>query len=290
MAEGEGGAAPTGGGEGGAPVDGGQPQGAPVDGGQQGGAPAQQTDWTAGLSEETRGFVANRNWKSPEDLVTSYRNLESLRGVPEDRLVKLPQGDDPDSWGQVFEKLGRPGEPDGYEVELPDSTPAETATWLKNAMHKSGLTQQQAQTLAAELSQRLETKVSERQAEQQLRTQQELDALRQEWGAAYEQNWQQVDRAASSLGMGEDELHALKDAWGPAQAARFIHSLGEKLGEDTFAGGNQGGEFGAMAPAQASARIADLKADADFRGRLLNGDKAAQEQWDRLHRWAYGKQ
>lgn len=273
---------PTGGdGQGGAPAGN-------VDGGQgAGGAPA--ADWTASLSEETRGFVANRKWGSPEDIVKSYRNLESLRGVPEDRLLKLPEGDDQEAWSHVYERLGRPSDPNQYELAVAETTSDEVKTWLRNTMHQAGLTTQQAKALSQAMAERTQTKAAERQALAESAVNDDLATLRKEWGAAYEQNWQAVDRAAATLGLEEKQLAALKDAWGPAQAARFLHGLNEKLGEDTFAGGSGGGApFGAMPPAQAAARIGDLKADPGFRKRLMDGDKAATDQWHQLHRWAYG--
>ena len=56
----------------------------------QGSAPA-STDWTSGLTDEMRGYVQNKGFKAPQDVVESYRNFEKLHGVPQDRILKLPE-------------------------------------------------------------------------------------------------------------------------------------------------------------------------------------------------------
>lgn len=248
------------------------------------------TDWTASLSEEARGLVEARKWGSVEDVIGSYRNLESMRGVPAERLVALPEGEDAEAWGKVYDKLGRPADPQDYEVDLGDAAEEASAAWLRQTAHQIGLTKPQAKALSEAIAQRFQSRTLERNEALQARVQTDLAELKAEWGAAFDKNMGVVDRVATQLGMSEEIVAALRDSMGPAPAARFIHGLAAKLGEDAFNGGADGsGGFGAMAPAEAAQRINDLKADPSFRQRLMAGEAAAQQQWDRLHRWAYGK-
>ena len=88
---------------------------------QQAGSQQQQTGqpWTAGLDADTAGYVQNKGWGTVPDVVTSYRNLEKLLGVPKDQIIQLPKAEDKEAWGQVFNRLGRPEDPKNYEFGLP---------------------------------------------------------------------------------------------------------------------------------------------------------------------------
>src|ERR1700744_2257527 len=44
------------------------------------GGSAATVDWSTGLSEDLRGYAANKGWKGPADIVESYRGMEKLLG------------------------------------------------------------------------------------------------------------------------------------------------------------------------------------------------------------------
>ena len=75
-------------------------------------APAAPADWTAGLPEEMKGYVQNKGFKDPSAVVESYRNFEKLMGVPQDRMIKLPEkAEDKAAWDSIYNRLGRPEKP-----------------------------------------------------------------------------------------------------------------------------------------------------------------------------------
>ena len=258
-------------------------------GGQQGQAGAGPFD---GLPEDMMGFVQAKGWTDVSSVIDSYRNLESFRGVPEDQLMRLPSPDaSQDEWARVFDRLGRPESPEEYEVPVPEDGDEKFAEAAKKMFHEAGLTPAQAKTVAEKYNEYFQGMAGESHEQIEAERQQEVEALKKQWGAAYEQNLAVVDRAAQQFGMHGEQLEALRQAMGPKAAAEFVYNIGAKLGEDQYvdSGSHGNGDFGAMTPAAAREQIQALKADPEFRKRYMAGDPAAQAKMDRLHGFAHGQ-
>lgn len=247
-------------------------------------------DWTASLPEDLRGYVGNKGFRSPDAVVESYRNLEKLVNVPEDRLLKLPEGDDSEGWGKIYNKLGRPTDPKEYDLGEA-VTDENFGEWYKETAHGLGLTQEQARQFVDKMVERGNELQAETTMDAQEQAKETERELRTEWGAAYDQNVALVDRAAEELGMTKEQLGGLRDSMGSAEAFRFLYGLAQKMGEDNFVDGGDGtggkGSLGAMTPEAAKARIKDLGKDVEFVNRFQKGDVKAKEEWSKLHRWAY---
>ena len=110
--------------------------------------------------------------------------------------------------------------------------------------------------------------------------------LKKDWGAAYEQNKNIADQAATVLGMGEKEVMALGAALGPDKAMQLLHKLGTATGEAKFVTGMPGAG-GEMTPDQAKAKVKELINDQSFRTRLMNKESDALRQWDKVNKQAY---
>lgn len=253
-----------------------------------GGNPPTAADWLTGLNEDSRGYAELKGFKDPGSVLESYRNLEKLTGVPKERLLKLPEKDEDPAWGEVYTRLGRPAKPEEYGIEAAKEggDPA-FAEWARKAFHGQNLTKKQAQSLATQFNEYAASvqKSQETKLTQDLQAQDQ--ALRGEWGAAYDQNADVVDKAAEAFGVDEKQLKGLRDALGGAGAMKFLFNIGSKLGEGTFVTGGKSGGMGpgVLSPAGAKAKISQLQGDVDFRKRLLNGDAQAKKEWDDLHLW-----
>src|SRR6185312_841401 len=89
----------------------------------QGTAPAagNPIPWLEGATPEQVGYIQNKGWTDPKQVLEGYQNLEKMRGVPADRLLTLPATDADDATKAAFyEKLGRPKEAAGYDFSLGD--------------------------------------------------------------------------------------------------------------------------------------------------------------------------
>lgn len=247
-------------------------------------------DWTTGFNDELKGYVQTKGFKDPAAVVESYRNFEKLQGVPQDKLLKLPEKDDDPNWGLVWDKLGRPKEAKEYNVEVPPEFGDDSfAEWAKNTFHQLNMPKKQAEALAKKWNEYISTTMNQQKTDRQLETQQQELALKKEWGAAFEQNIVQAGRAAKQLGIDEATLDKLESAMGFAGVVKFVHGLAAKIGEDSFVGGasNSGGFRGVLTPEQATHRIAALKNDSDFVRRYIAGDTGARTEMETLHKMAH---
>lgn len=251
-------------------------------------APA-PTDWTTGLSDELRGYVQNKGFKDPASALDSYRNLEKLMGAPKERLLKLPEGDDPAAWKEVYERLGRPADPKEYQVAPPKGVDdPEYVNWARETFHELGLPKKQAEALAQKLAERAESQMSAKAEAYQTNVAQSEAQLKKEWGAAFEQNLNIAKNAARAFGMSPELIDKLEASMGFEGVMKFMHQVGSKVGEGSYvAGENRQSGFGVMTPEAAQQRIRDLRSDASFIQRYTAGGATEKQEMERLHRWAY---
>ena len=257
-----------------------------------GGAPAPQ-DWTSSFNDDQKGWVQNKGYRGPNDLVDAYRSLETFHGVPKERLLKLPEKMDDQSMGEIYDRLGRPKEAKEYDIkplegqELDQKFSEQARGWF----HSLGLSKKQGDALAARWNEYQNGIVKSVTEAENAKISQEVEGLKKEWGKAYDQNSNIVERAAKTFGMSDQQLLGLKQALGPAGAMKFLHQVGSKLGEDTYVGpdGKQGGFGSVLTPLGAQTRIKELSKDQGFRKRLMAKDVEALAEWDRLHDQAYAQ-
>ncbi len=251
-------------------------------------------DWAAGFEPEAQGFVQAKGWTQPGDMLKSYRALESVQGVPEDQLVKIPGNpDDPTAMGDFYAKLGRPAEAAAYDfgVQAPvaegevDITP-DFRSWA----HNSGLTQRQAKGIFDNYQAKAAEFEATQQEQRGLQAENDMAALRTQWGQGYDAKIQAGQRFVARFGLGE-QLDQLESAMGTKGMLEFAARVGEAMGE--HAGPTvdpttqQGTQFG-ITPEHAKAKIIELKNDEAFQKRLFEtGDPDAKTHWRMLHEAAF---
>lgn len=264
------------------------PVGAPGAGAGEGGA-GNPTPW-AGLSEQNRGFVGLKGFKNEDAVVTAYRELESFRGVPAERLLKLPDKDDSPEWEGVHKRLGRPDKAEEYGVEGADAD-------LLAEAHKAGLTKRQVQALAAHLGTRGKAAQEKAEAERVAQQQLEEQELRKEWGPEFEANLRHgkevYQRAAKAVGWASPEamqkdFEAIEAQIGTGKLLKLMAFMGRGTAPHAFVEGQGGGgsSFGDTAPAAAMAKFRALSGDREFMKRLDAGDVSAQAEYDRWSKLA----
>ena len=248
----------------------------------------QATPWNAGFDEDTQAYVGAKGWQSPVDLLTSYRNLEKFAGGSK-ALVELPGEDaDPQKINEFYAKLGRPDSPDKYDLKMPADADPKVTEFYKSLAHKHGLSAKQAVGLYGEWNEFITGLGQQSEADMQATSEREVLDVKKEWGQAFEQNLDAGRRAAAALGYDQSKLDAMESKLGTAETLRLFATLGSKMGEDSFAGGEREGSSFALSPAVAKQQIADLKLDNQFMGKYLSGDKDAIAKMTRLMGAAHG--
>lgn len=255
------------------------------------GAAAGDAPWYSGIADEgLRGYVQNKAFKDPAALAESYRNLEKLQGVPQERLLKLPERSDDPAWGDVYTRLGKPAEAKEYGLQF-EGDPA-FAERFSGVFHEANITKPQA----AKLNEAWNSYVAELlQQEEQARTQKdeaEMAELRTKWGQTFDQNAELGRRAGREFGLSEDEFKAISASLGSGKTLELFQRIGSKLGEAApFDPAGTGGRNGfGMTPEQAKSRISALTADKDWGSKYLSGGVAEREEMERLQKIAAGQQ
>lgn len=252
-------------------------------------ATAAPAPWYGEVSDPAlKGWVENKQFKTPGDMVQSYHNLEKLFGHDKaGRTLVLPnENSSPEERAVFFEKLGRPATADKYEMPTEGADPNFTS-WAQKTFFEANLTAEQAKVVTEKYRELEQSVVAQRQQERASTTQADGEALRREWGKAYEDKMGQAKAAAREFGIDAKAVDALESAMGYAGVMKFFANLGSKIGEHGFVGGGASGGFRAMTPDQAQAQIAHLRSDEGFRKAYTTGDAAAKAKMRQLHEWAY---
>ncbi len=210
-------------------------------------------DWVAGLAAENRTTVEAKGWKTVDDGIKSYRELESRLG----QALTVPgENATADDWNKLYAKLGRPETADKYELKvdrtnLPADMPYDetTAIEFRNWAHEAGLNPKQAQLLhdkwVGHFAKGFTEGVSQL-TEQVSSAHREIVA---KWGdpqsEGYKKNTELMSRAARELGLADalkqGKLIAADGSVTNATLAFALARVGKELfTEDTFATGDGG--------------------------------------------------
>jgi hypothetical protein len=247
--------------------------------------PTVVADWKSALAPDLKGFIEERGFKDPGEVAEQYRNLEKLRGVPENRLLKLPESlEDQTAMGAIYDRLGRPKTAKDYGIEVPkENGDPKQAEWAGDLFHKAGLTKAQGEAISKAWNERQTQAFTQIKEASTLAKTQADAALTKEWGAAYAQNVELANKGAATLGLTPDEVEGIGALKGREVLMKKLMDIGRSLGEATFHGGTKPAGDTKFSPDGAQTKIKELMSDVDFRSRLNAGDKAAITQWTALH-------
>ena len=200
-------------------------------------------DWVAGLqTEDNRTLVAAKQWKSTDDAIRSYRELETHSS----KALHMPgENATAEDWNAFYGKLGRPETPDKYELKLnteavPEGFPYDekSAIEFRTWAHEAGLTPAQAQTLHDKF---VGTQAGGFTASREAAAKAEGDthrAIVSQWGDpdtdGYKQNLEYTSRAISQLGI-KDELTRLGalSGDGAVLSPKLVFAL-SKVGKEMY--------------------------------------------------------
>lgn len=241
---------------------------------------------------DLRGYAENHHWTGPEDAVSKHRDLERLRGVPAERLLKLPEKlDDANALMPIYDRLGRPKEASGYDIPIPaENGDPEFAKAAAGKFHEVGLNTTQAKAIATwwnETAQANAAAVIQQVAQEH---QVDLDEVKREWGGQYGAREELGRRAVRELlmpsGLDVEDLNEIEDVIGTAKLMKFAAHLGEKLGGGEFIDGSRTGNgASSMSPEGAQSRITELLNDREWGAKVLNNPAGPEAtELDRLQK------
>ncbi len=249
-----------------------------------GGAVPAAGGWLETLPEDLAELARLKGWKEPAEAVESYKNLQSLVSAERDgrTLVKPRDENDHEAYERLYQALGRPPEPAGYELEQVLNGEGGDGRFMETmgrSMHEAGLSK--AQGLA--LARAYQNYCQQLSLELEHKYQSQVDYLAE---TLPPEDLEAARRGIRLSGAPAPVIAQLEKALGPAQAVEIFANIGRRLAEDSLSG--QAQALGDGGPDAAARRIAELRADPAFRQRYLSGESAAVSQLSQLYRQAAG--
>lgn len=254
-----------------APVQTAAPQSDPVQTGTE-----QTGTFYDGVSEESRGFFENKKFTDLDAVAKSYKNLEAMKGVPENELLRIPKAEDADGLAEMYNRLGRPEKAADYTLEG-----VEDGDWFREVAHKSGLNESQAMEIIKGYDAQLATASEQADAKYMQDTQVQMDELKKDWGVEFDANGEFAQIAAKKFGVNDEQLSQLERAMGTKGLMNFMAKLGRATSEGSYADGSDSspvkGDLG-KTPAAAKDALDRLMGDPEWKARYMSKDAAIRTQ------------
>tara|TARA_R110000850_G_scaffold7159_2_gene26723 strand:+ start:270 stop:1106 length:837 start_codon:yes stop_codon:yes gene_type:complete len=219
-------------------------------------------DWRSALSEDIRDDQNFDKFKDVNALAASYVNLQSHLG--RDKIAKPVTDED---WDDVYEFLGRPEDPDKYEIELPEGLSEEVSSQFneealssfKQEAHKLGLNSNQVKSLVAWQANNVGAQHAQFSEIQNQSLEDGERALKEEWGRAYDQNLNAAKKAFNEYG--GDDLAEIMVSSGlgnnPVMLKAFANIAKTTMADKDLAGPSLG-ERAALTPEEAKTEAQSL--------------------------------
>lgn len=233
------------------------------------------TPWRETLPEEIRNDPSLVDFKDVAALAKSHIETKKLVGAsirvpgpdaaPEarkafvEKLVKadpnllyLPDNAPEEAVAAAWQRLGRPGKPEDYAPPDEETGKAVNLKELQALAQVAGLTKAQFQVIVKATAAGTVERTKAQTAE--------VEALKTEWGGAYEERLLLAKATALKMGLAEDDLGGLTPkqlrAW--AAAAKAVGTNPSELQRQ-----GQGGSP-AMTPAEIESALADIRGNPEY--------------------------
>jgi hypothetical protein len=179
-------------------------------------------------------------YKTVGELAKGYSEAQKLIGA---KGVIIPgEKATPEEWNKYYTALGRPEKPEGYKFSPIEnlhpevkSTP-ETEAGFKSLMHKHGIPAKQADGLYKDYMGLVSGALTKRDEKMGVDKHEAEKALRNDWGADYDDNVNKVRRLIDKFG-GEGGREAFGDLGNNPKVLKTIANIAKKFSEDGFVKG-----------------------------------------------------
>ena len=249
----------------------------------------EEAPWYNGVSDENKGFFENKSFDSLDTFAKSYKNLESMRGIPEGELLRIAKSDDAEAMAKMHERLGRPADGDGYGLE-------DANKWAAEHALKAGLSPAQLNSMLEGAAAHDAANATKAEEQRNIDVDHDVAELKKQWGQAYDANMDVATQAATQFGVTPEMLDSLENVMGTKATLEFMQRIGASVGEGSFAeGGSEHARHAAghkaMSPEQASAARDQLVNDPEWQKRVFSNHKptrvAALAERTKLSELAY---
>tara|TARA_R110000787_G_scaffold91459_2_gene192786 strand:+ start:8970 stop:9815 length:846 start_codon:yes stop_codon:yes gene_type:complete len=253
--------------------------------------------WHAGLEDyktETGdgndiSIIEAKGWKSNEDMLKSYINLE--RSVGADKVV-LPAKDSNILEWEGWDQLGTPKDAADYLMAQPDGFEGYDAGLsddMREVFHEAKLTPAQAQHIHDKFVERMGNSLTENQTATMQKSEQWEGELKKEYGTAFDERVEAARYAIREFG--SPELQTALDQSGLGshpELVRAFAKVGMQLGKGSqFKDAETSGNFGTT-PEMAKEQIAALRRNPGLLDETNPENKVLKAKLQHLTELAYG--
>ena len=185
------------------------------------------TSWTDSLNDDYKGHKALETFKDVNDLAKSYIHAQGMVG--KEKVIIPTDSSTPEEVAEFYGKMGMPT-PEEYKVE--GASEDLTAAFLKHNILPSqaaGLKEVFDGLIAAQ---------DTSDADYDAAVQEEMEALKEEWGESFDGNMERAQQAFKVFGNDDVAKYLVDTGLGnDPQLLKLFSNIGAKLGgEDTFKG------------------------------------------------------
>lgn len=255
--------------------------------------PVASANWFDGADAETVGHIQTKGWhikpanEAALEAIKAHREAEKYLGAGVDKLVRIPDPNDPAQVKAFRDKLGIPADVTGYDLSLVKTAAgaAPDAAFLDFAKAQAadlGLSKDGAVKLAQAMLKQTEDTVTSRSALETAALAQEQAKLATNWGANAEANAFVAKQAAAKLGVTAEQINALEKVVGYAATMELFRTIGTKIGEDRFVVNPNPAIPGVMSREQAVSKKAQLMGDQAWVSRYMAGGAAEANEMKAL--------
>ena len=185
-----------------------------------------QSGWGE-MSAEDLDYIDKKGFKTPADLLKSYRELERAFSSK----VSLPKDGDKKALDKLYSRLGMPQDCSAYEVRFADEDKVDGEAF-KQVCLDNHILPHSAQAIydwfvkyRQDINQRLEQTWFEN-------SQRELEEVKRTWGTHAPRKWELMKRGVRLFCQDQDVLADIEQAIGTKRLMEVFCRLGEAISED----------------------------------------------------------
>ena len=245
-------------------------------------------DWRSGIPEEIREDPIFEKYKEPGDAFKALVSAQKFLG--REHLPVPKDENDKETYGMIFDRLGRPKTPDDYELptnlDIPKDFPLDEDLIkdIRKVAHENGILPKQFGALYKAV---VEKQIGDytKYNEDAVRAMEEAEtALRKEWGGAYQQKVALAKKVFSQFADEAAFKEFDKNAGNNPIYLKLFAKIGEILSEDQLTGKPDGLS---MTPLEAQEEL--NKMQGDLKGPLYDDSHPQHQEFlekrDRLTRF-----
>lgn len=226
----------------------------------------QETSWLDSISNaDLQNNPTMQKYDSQEAQMKGHLELQAAFG--KDKVVWPTGPEDEAAWAVVNEKLGVPKTPEGYDLEAvanPEGVQLFDKVKFQEMALESGASKSVAEKFWKSYTDGTKAGYEEAKGKFDANVEAAGNALKQEWGEAYETKVQRGEAVIDSFAKSQEQKDYLTATLSQdAQGLKFLADLGDQFSESRIAGFQEKQGF-TKTPDEARQELARIKASPEY--------------------------